>query len=40
MVKIDEAANVRITAYAGDVAVGRLTGLGEISTQQGDIQIA
>jgi DUF4097 and DUF4098 domain-containing protein YvlB len=39
-VKIDEAANVRLTAYTGDVAVGRLTGPAEISTQQGDIQIA
>jgi hypothetical protein len=40
VVKIDEAANVRLAAYAGDVAVGRLTGPAEISTQQGDIQIA
>jgi Putative adhesin len=40
VVKIDEAANVRLTAHAGDVAVGRLTGPAEISTQQGDIQIA
>jgi Putative adhesin len=39
-VKIDEAANVRLTAYTGDVAVRRLTGPAEISTQQGDIQIA
>jgi hypothetical protein len=39
-VEIDEAANVRLTAYAGDVSVGRLTGPAEISTQQGDIQIA
>ncbi|NUK08620.1 DUF4097 family beta strand repeat protein [Streptomyces lunaelactis] len=39
-VKIDEAASVRLTAYAGDVAVGRLTGPAEISTQQGDIHIA
>jgi hypothetical protein len=40
VVKIDEAANVRLTAYAGDVSVGHLTGTAEISTQQGDIQIA
>src|SRR5215831_14223611 len=38
-VEIDEAANVRLTTYAGEVAVGRLTGPAEISTQQGDIQI-
>ena len=40
VVKIDEAASVRLTAYAGDVEVGRLGGPAEISTQQGDIQIA
>jgi hypothetical protein len=40
VVKIDEAASVRLTAFAGDVAVGRLTGPAEISTQQGNIQIA
>lgn len=39
-VKIDEAANVRLTAHAGDIAVGRLTGSAEISTQKGDINIA
>ncbi|TCM36149.1 DUF4097 family beta strand repeat-containing protein [Kribbella sp. VKM Ac-2568] len=39
-VKIDEAAGVRVTAYAGDVTVGRLTGSAEISTQKGDIHIA
>jgi hypothetical protein len=39
-VDIDEAANVRVTAYVGDVSVGRLTGPAEISTQQGNIQIA
>jgi hypothetical protein len=39
-VKIDEAASVRVAAYAGDVTVGRLTGPGEISTQKGDIHIA
>ena len=39
-VKIDEAASVRLTAVDGDVAVGRLTGPAEISTQKGDIHIA
>ncbi|PWU43890.1 hypothetical protein DLE60_27140 [Micromonospora globispora] len=39
-VKIDEAAGVRVAAYAGDVTVGRLTGPAEISTQKGDIHIA
>ena len=39
-VKIDEAASVRLTALAGDVTVGRLTGPAEISTQKGDIHIA
>jgi Putative adhesin len=39
-VKLDEAASVRVAAYAGDVTVGRLTGPAEITTQQGDIRIA
>ncbi len=39
-IKIDEAANVRLTATAGDVLVSRLTGSAEISTQKGDIHIA
>ncbi|HKE72183.1 MAG TPA: DUF4097 family beta strand repeat-containing protein [Acidimicrobiales bacterium] len=39
-VQIDEAASVHVTAYTGDVSVGRLIGPAEISTQQGDIQIA
>jgi len=39
-VKIDEAASVHLSAYAGDVEVGRLGGPAEISTQQGDIEIA
>ncbi|MFF7309758.1 DUF4097 family beta strand repeat-containing protein [Streptomyces sp. NPDC008137] len=38
-VKLDEAALVRLTASAGDITVGRLTGPAEISTQQGDINI-
>ncbi|HSA50830.1 MAG TPA: DUF4097 family beta strand repeat-containing protein [Yinghuangia sp.] len=40
VVKIDEAASVRLAASAGDVTVGRLTGSAEISTQKGDITIA
>ncbi|GAB4056566.1 DUF4097 family beta strand repeat-containing protein [Catellatospora paridis] len=40
LVKIDEAASVRVAAHAGDVTVGRLTGPADISTQQGDITIA
>jgi DUF4097 and DUF4098 domain-containing protein YvlB len=39
-IKIDEAASVRLTAVAGDVEVGRLTGPAEISTSKGDIRIA
>ncbi|WP_406193077.1 DUF4097 family beta strand repeat-containing protein [Kitasatospora sp. NBC_01560] len=39
-VKIDEAASARVTAHAGDITVGRLTGPAELSTQQGDIRIA
>ncbi|WP_327709211.1 DUF4097 domain-containing protein [Streptomyces sp. NBC_00464] len=38
-VRIDEAANVHITAHAADITVGRLTGAAEISTQQGSIHI-
>ncbi|MBV1852484.1 DUF4097 family beta strand repeat-containing protein [Catellatospora tritici] len=40
VVKIDEAASVRVNAHAGDVAIGRLTGPAEISVQKGDIDIA
>jgi hypothetical protein len=39
-IKIDEAASARITAVAGDVLVGRLTGPAEISTAKGDIRVA
>jgi hypothetical protein len=39
-IKLDEAASVRLTAQAGDVSVGRLTGPGELKTMQGDISIA
>jgi hypothetical protein len=38
-VKIDEAASVRVAAYAGDVTVGRLNGPAEISTQKGNVHI-
>ncbi|NKE58060.1 DUF4097 family beta strand repeat protein [Lentzea sp. PSKA42] len=39
-VQLDEAASVRLTTQAGDVAIGRLTGPAEITTAQGDIKIA
>ena len=39
-IKLDEAASARVTAAAGDVSVGRLTGPAEISTGKGDIRIA
>ena len=39
-VRIDEAASARVAAHAGDVAIGRLTGPAEISTNKGDIHIA
>jgi DUF4097 and DUF4098 domain-containing protein YvlB len=39
-IKVDEAASARITAVAGDVLVGRLTGDAEISTAKGDIRVA
>ncbi|ANZ36924.1 hypothetical protein BBK82_13420 [Lentzea guizhouensis] len=38
-VKLDEAAQVRLTTQAGDVEIGRLTGPAEISTQSGDITV-
>ncbi|WP_454194609.1 DUF4097 family beta strand repeat-containing protein [Nocardia sp. Marseille-Q1738] len=38
-IKVDEAASAHITAVAGDVLVGRLTGPAEISTSKGDIRI-
>ncbi|MGW8954548.1 DUF4097 family beta strand repeat-containing protein [Streptomyces sp. NPDC055709] len=38
-IKIDEAADVRLTAIDGDVEVGRLGGPAEISTARGDIRI-
>jgi hypothetical protein len=39
-IKLDETASVRLTAQAGDVSIGRLNGPAEISTMQGDINIA
>ncbi|ROQ33492.1 putative adhesin [Streptomyces sp. PanSC19] len=39
-IRIDEAANLRLTAADGDVEVGRLTGSAEVSTARGDIRIA
>lgn len=39
-VEVEEAASVRLTTHAGDVAVGRLNGAAEISTGKGDIRIA
>ena len=38
-VKLDEAASARLTLLAGNVAVGRLGGPAEISTQKGDLHI-
>ncbi|MGW3995125.1 DUF4097 family beta strand repeat-containing protein [Amycolatopsis sp. NPDC004772] len=39
-VVFDEAASFRVTAHAGDISVGRLTGPAEITTGKGDIRIA
>ncbi|MYT26837.1 DUF4097 family beta strand repeat protein [Streptomyces sp. SID7760] len=39
VVKIDEAAGARIVLQAGDVAIGRLGGPADISTQKGDLRI-
>ncbi|MFI9241861.1 DUF4097 family beta strand repeat-containing protein [Streptomyces sp. NPDC053086] len=38
-VKLDETDGARLTLLAGDLAVGRLGGPAEISTQKGDIHI-
>lgn len=38
-VSIDEAAKAHVTAVAGDISLGRLTGPAEISTTKGDIRI-
>jgi DUF4097 and DUF4098 domain-containing protein YvlB len=40
VIKLDEAASVRVTTVGGDVSVGRLNGPAEISTGKGDIRIA
>ena len=39
-VKLDETANARLSLQAGDIAVGRLGGDAELSTQKGDIEVA
>ncbi|MFI9744567.1 DUF4097 family beta strand repeat-containing protein [Streptomyces sp. NPDC052494] len=39
-VKLDETASARLTLQAGDIAIGRLGGAAELSTQKGDIRIA
>jgi DUF4097 and DUF4098 domain-containing protein YvlB len=39
-VELDETASARLTLQAGSISVGRLGGSAEISTQQGDINIA
>ncbi|MFE4263157.1 DUF4097 family beta strand repeat-containing protein [Streptomyces sp. NPDC056883] len=39
-VKLDETASALLTLQSGDIAVGRLGGPAEISTQKGDITIA
>lgn len=39
-IKFDEAASVRLTAFSGDVSVGRVTGPAEIDNQKGGIHIA
>ncbi|WP_439662637.1 hypothetical protein ACSHWB_15005 [Lentzea sp. HUAS TT2] len=39
-IKIDEAANVRLSTQAGDVTVGRLNGSADITTQKGNITVA
>jgi DUF4097 and DUF4098 domain-containing protein YvlB len=40
VIKLDEAASVRVTTVGGDVSVGRLNGPAEVSTGKGDIRIA
>ncbi|MFD0375197.1 DUF4097 family beta strand repeat-containing protein [Streptomyces sp. NPDC127112] len=39
-VKLDETASARLTVQAGDVALGRVGGPAEVSTQKGDITVA
>ena len=38
-IKLDEAASARLTAHAGDITIGRLTGAADISTTKGNITI-
>ncbi|OIJ90453.1 DUF4097 family beta strand repeat-containing protein [Streptomyces colonosanans] len=38
-IKLDETASLRLTAVDGDIEIGRLGGLAEISTARGDIRI-
>jgi DUF4097 and DUF4098 domain-containing protein YvlB len=40
LIKLDEVASARLTAFDGDISVGRLNGPAEISTGRGDISIA
>ncbi|GAA4993515.1 DUF4097 family beta strand repeat-containing protein [Kineococcus glutinatus] len=39
-IELDEAASAHLTALAGDVSIGRLTGPAEVTTTKGDIRIA
>ncbi|QES55141.1 hypothetical protein DEJ51_13820 [Streptomyces venezuelae] len=39
-VKLDETANAHLTLMAGDIAIGRLGGSAQITTQKGDLRIA
>ena len=39
-IKLDETATAHLTLQSGDISVGRLGGSAEISTQQGNLQIA
>ena len=39
-VKLDETAGARVTLQSGDVAIGRLGGPAQISTQRGDLTVA
>jgi len=38
-VKIDEAADIHLSAHAGNIQIGRLTGPAQITTGKGDIHI-
>jgi DUF4097 and DUF4098 domain-containing protein YvlB len=39
-IKLDETAGARLSLQAGDISIGRLNGDSDISTQQGDLNIA